>query len=358
MNDLFRGAGGRALAQRVLEAMEAEAVSPSPNNYAVWAAHLTGANADLSKALELRRRDGLDDTVCSALYAEYLAPDRLDAAVADTGAKMQAELTETISALESAGRDIKAYGHTLEGASGALDAGADPEGLKRLVSKLREETRAQHARNQVLESRLQESTDTVRQLQSVLKDTREEAERAKEQAQTDALTGIANRLRFDAALRDGVAQASCAGSPYSVILVDIDHFKRFNDTWGHQTGDQIIKFVARCIQRSADDHHIVARYGGEEFAVLAPGATSAEATLLAEKVRKVVEAKQLMRKSTNESLGTVTVSIGVAQLEAHDGPDEVLERADRRLYASKRGGRNRVTATGDGQPRPQAACAA
>ncbi len=358
MNDLFRGAEGRALAQRVLETMATEAISPSPNNYAVWAAHLTGANADLSKALEARRREGLDDTVCGTLYTEYLAPDRLDDAVADTGAKMQAELTETISALESAGRDIQAYGDTLEGASGALDAGADGEGLKRVVAKLREETRAQHARNQELESRLQDSTATVRQLQSVLKDTREEAERAKVQAQTDALTGIANRLRFDSALREGVEEANRNSTPYSVILLDIDHFKRFNDTWGHQTGDQIIKFVARCIQRSAEDHHIVARYGGEEFAVLAPGATSAHATVLAEKVRKVVEAKQLMRKSTNESLGTVTVSIGVAQLEGDDGPEEVLDRADRRLYASKRGGRNRVTATGDGQTRPEAARAA
>lgn len=332
--------------------MAGEAISPTPHHYAVWASHLTGAHPQLSQALEAQRKAGLDDAACESLYQRFLAPKAFDAAVADTGAKMQAELSETITALESAGRHVQAYGDTLEGASGALAEGTDAESLTQLVAKLQEETRQQQARNRHLEERLQESSDAVRQLQHTLESTRAEAERAKEQAQTDALTGVANRLRFDQALSDGVAAAHRDNTPYSVVLVDIDHFKRFNDTWGHQTGDQIIKFVARCIQRSADDDHVVARYGGEEFAVLAPGADGARAAKLAEKVRKVVEAKQLMRKSTNESLGNVTVSVGVAELAPQDGPMDVLSRADRRLYASKRNGRNRVTATGEGEARP------
>ncbi len=354
MNATLRGDRGRELARRVLAAMEEHAITPTPDNYAVWIAHMAGEAAEISKAFEDQRKAGqaVDDAFCAALYTAHLGTRDLSREVLSTGERMEAELADTITELQSAGRTAKHYGETLQGARGALLETQDTAALHRLVEHLHDQTQTQLAYARRLEQRLEDSSASVSQLKEMLADTRREAEEAQVRANTDALTGIANRLRFNEALNQGVSHSHREDEPLSLVLVDIDHFKRFNDTWGHPTGDQIIRFVAKTIEKQADDAHVVARYGGEEFAVVATQSDLRAAAALAERVRTAVEAKQLMRKSTNESLGNVTVSIGVAALEPNDTPDMLLSRADRRLYASKRQGRNRVTAHGDGEERP------
>lgn len=355
MSDAFRGRQGQEFARRALDAMSDLDITPSPENYAVWATHIAGESPSLSKVIQKHQNAGrpVDDSFCGALYAKYLMRQVTSDEMLETSAAVEAQLRETQSVLQTAGEQAEAYGDTLQDASGALSESADASTLSRLVNELREQTQQQIERNRALESRLDESSKTVSDLRTVLEKTQKEAETAKQQAVTDALTGLSNRLRFDSALSEGVTAAKRDKKPYAVMLVDIDHFKRFNDTWGHQTGDQIIRFVAKTIQTIAGKGNVVARYGGEEFAVLAPSARTAEAAFLAEKVRAAVEAKQLMRRSTNESLGSVTVSIGVAELEGDETPDALVGRADRRLYASKHNGRNQVTSAGEGEERKQ-----
>jgi diguanylate cyclase len=129
----------------------------------------------------------------------------------------------------------------------------------------------------------------------------------------------------------------------SVILCDIDFFKRVNDTFGHQTGDQVIRFIASVMDNSKPTGGLVARIGGEEFAMLAPKTNLEQAAVIAEKIRLVVKGKRLVRRSTNIDLGEITVSLGVAERHLKEQTASVLERADEALYASKRTGRNKVT---------------
>jgi diguanylate cyclase len=157
---------------------------------------------------------------------------------------------------------------------------------------------------------------------------------------TDGLTNLANRKSFDEAVARACAEPA---SKASLAVIDIDHFKRFNDTWGHQTGDQVIRYVASVIGRVGQDPRTAARYGGEEFALLFPSEMIGDVMGELEQMRQEIASRMLKRRSTNEDLGTVTISIGVAQRHANETSMSFVERADAALYESKRGGRNRIT---------------
>jgi diguanylate cyclase len=126
------------------------------------------------------------------------------------------------------------------------------------------------------------------------------------------------------------------------MLTDIDHFKAFNDNFGHLTGDQVLRLVAMAVKHNVKGKDTAARYGGEEFAVVLPNTALRAAVTVADHIRRAVMAKELMKRSTGEHLGRITISIGVAALRKGDSGQSLIERADTCLYAAKRHGRNRV----------------
>jgi diguanylate cyclase len=144
-----------------------------------------------------------------------------------------------------------------------------------------------------------------------------------------------------------VQNALASGEPLSLVMFDIDHFKYFNDTYGHLTGDQVLRLVATSLKQTIKGQDITARYGGDEFAVLLPDTALRQALTVADHIRRAVMSKELKKKSTGEMLGRVTVSIGVSMLEPGDNTDSLIERADVCLYAAKRAGRNRVVCEAD-----------
>jgi diguanylate cyclase (GGDEF)-like protein len=159
-------------------------------------------------------------------------------------------------------------------------------------------------------------------------------------AEIDPLTGIANRRGFDAALDRVLAQARRSGSPAALLLLDLDHFKTVNDTWGHQVGDFVLQAVARTIRqelRGSED--VAARLGGEEFAVALPGARADHALLVAERMRRAVAGIDIRRADSRIGL---SISIGVAAARETDLPEALLSLADAALYRAKANGRNRV----------------
>jgi diguanylate cyclase len=131
------------------------------------------------------------------------------------------------------------------------------------------------------------------------------------------------------------------------MLTDIDHFKAFNDNFGHLTGDQVLRLVAMAVKHNVKGKDTAARYGGEEFAVVLPNTALRAAVTVAEHIRRAVMAKELMKRSTGEQLGGITISIGVAALRKGDSGQSLIERADICLYAAKRHGRNRVMCEAD-----------
>lgn len=173
------------------------------------------------------------------------------------------------------------------------------------------------------------------------------------QASTDALTGLANRRVFDETLARDMARCGRAGTPLSLILLDVDHFKRYNDTYGHQAGDECLVMVADAIKgglhRPAD---LAARYGGEEFAVILPETDSEGAAAVAERIRQAITAASIVRIG---SIGTrITASLGVAEYNLDTAlatPADLIRDADAALYAAKTNGRDRVVVDKVDNPR-------
>ena len=175
---------------------------------------------------------------------------------------------------------------------------------------------------------------------------------------TDALTALANRKHFESTLNEAVAQYRRDGQPLSVLLCDIDHFKKFNDTYGHAGGDEALQSVAKTLRESCRATDVVARYGGEEFALVLPGVMSGRATDLLERIRRVLAVKPIHLPNRSKPV-SLTVSIGVA-LWPDDAQNaaEILQCADQRLYQAKSQGRDRVVGPAPGRHRTPAQRAA
>jgi len=174
------------------------------------------------------------------------------------------------------------------------------------------------------------------------------------ESRTDPLTELANRKHFDESINEAIRSAGQCGEPLSLLMIDIDHFKSVNDTFGHTTGDQVLRLVAISLKQNIKGQDLAARYGGEEFAIVLPNTGLKQGIAVADHVRRAVMAKELKKKSTGEIIGRITLSIGVASLLQGDTRESLIERADKCLYAAKRGGRNRVVGIVDSRMMPDA----
>ncbi|NCO33829.1 MAG: hypothetical protein AUJ92_03340 [Armatimonadetes bacterium CG2_30_59_28] len=168
-------------------------------------------------------------------------------------------------------------------------------------------------------------------------------ERMEQMSVTDGLTGVANRRCFDTRIREEALKARRYNLPLSVIMLDIDHFKTFNDTYGHAVGDEVLKSLAITLKENVRETDFVARYGGEEFVIVSPDCDSDRATGTAERLREIVESISVWGNSEHPNL-SVTISLGVGNMPEDSSTEESLVKAaDDALYYSKENGRNRVT---------------
>lgn len=326
------------LARTALAAMETHKVWPTALNFELWVHYVAAKDSPLGAEIDqmLEANEPFTDAVGETLAAKFLPKQKLSSEILDTGDALSKELDSVTRAIVSARESSEAYDQELANASESL-AGEDTGKIKSMVETLTQATQRVRQENQTLESQLADTTAEVGRLREHLEQTRREA-------MTDGLTGLANRKSFDEALEQACQQAEAEGGTLSLAVLDIDHFKAFNDTWGHQTGDQVLRYVASVIGRFGDAPRTAARYGGEEFALIFPGETARAALAMLEDIRLEVASRVLKRRSTNEDLGAVTLSAGLAERHAGEGPAALIERADAALYASKRGGRNRTSA--------------
>lgn len=167
-------------------------------------------------------------------------------------------------------------------------------------------------------------------------------EKLRDQSLRDPLTGLFNRRFFEESLDRELRRATRKKSSLALLFIDIDHFKKFNDSFGHDAGDMVLQEVAEVFREHFRSEDVVCRFGGEEFAVLLPDSGSTDAYRRAEELRAKVESRRL--EFRGRSLDRVTISIGIADVPEHAAtPEELLRAADQSLYFSKRTGRNRVT---------------
>ena len=308
-----------------------------PRNYEVWYAYATGYNPTLNQTINetLTRNGTLSAADVDQIYETYLSPARLSDRIDNVGSQIVEEIEQVMAMVDAAVGSATQYTESLAHATQDLGTAKDRDGLRAVVERLVRATRDMEENNTRLETSLKASKLEISQLQVNLEAVRNES-------LTDPLTSLANRKYFDSALEKNIAQSVATGEPVALLLIDIDHFKAFNDTFGHLTGDQVLRLVAIALKQNVKGQDIAARYGGEEFAIILPGTTLRSALTVADHVRRAVMTKELMKRSTGEHLGRVTVSIGVASLRKGETAQSLIERADNCLYSAKRYGRNRV----------------
>jgi diguanylate cyclase len=232
-----------AIARAALAAMGRNGVPPDPRNFAVWYTHCAGQRPDLSSAIEalLATRDPLTSLHNEELYVRFLTGEP-DAAQLESLERLHTTVEQVLGTIDESRSVTRDYGRTLADCSVELDA-VDRNGLRAAIARLVSGTKQMSERTRALEEQLKVSRDEIHEL-------RESLVSLEREAQTDALTEIANRKSFDLRLRHAVATAWESGTELSLLLLDIDHFKQFNDTHGHQIGDQVLRLVAHGLTES------------------------------------------------------------------------------------------------------------
>ncbi len=308
-----------------------------PRNYEIWYVYATGYNAPLNKIINetLARNGKLTEADLEQIYDTYLSHIKTTDRIDKVGARVIGEIDDVVDVLSEALGMTRSYDASLSDAAKELLLAKKADQIKSIIESLLHSTSEMRETNKTLEDRLILAKNEISNLQQSLEAIRAES-------LTDPLTGLGNRKYFDRMIDMAVQSALASGEPLSLLLFDIDHFKSFNDSYGHLTGDQVLRLVGLSLKQTIKGQDITARYGGEEFAVVLPNTALRQALTVADHIRRAVMAKELKKKSTGEILGRVTISVGVSMLKQDDDTDALIERADACLYAAKRNGRNRV----------------
>lgn len=309
----------------------------NPLTFALWYEYAAGINPQLNNDVgqRLAASAPIDDAAVADLYNRRIAPvdDETLGRIGDEMQRLMSGLADTAS---QTGSRAGAFGQKLEGLSAAL--GAQPsDALAPWLSEMAASTADMKSSVEALQHRVSLGESEIRKLRSDL-------DRACNEALLDPLTGILNRKGFDRRLAEAFEQPAGDGSAHYLVMFDIDHFKRVNDTHGHVMGDRVIQAVAEILRTTViDPAHAVMRYGGEEFAMLLPRCSRKQCTELAEAVRARTKAMRIRSRKTQEVLLSITISGGATHLQPADDASTLIARADAALYQSKSAGRDRLT---------------
>ncbi len=309
----------------------------TPRNYEVWYTYATGYNPSLNQMVNetLAKNGTLTDADLEQVHTTYISATRFSDKIDSVGTRVMDEINQVMAMMDAAVGSASSYTESLTDATDKLGNSKDRESLRAIVESLVATASEMKQNNHALEQRLHASKEQINQLQENLEVVRTES-------LTDPLTSLSNRKHFDESLALAIAESAERSEPLSLVMTDIDHFKNFNDTWGHLTGDQVLRLVAMSLKQNVKGQDITARYGGEEFAVILPNTVLRSALIVADHIRRAVMSKELMKRSTGQNLGRVTISLGCATARKGDTVQSLIARADACLYAAKRNGRNRV----------------
>jgi len=325
------------LLRLALAHMGKHAAAFNPLTFTLWYEYAAGRYPKLSSALEELIQAGkpIDDEAVLKLSEKHLFP--ADEQAMD---RVRLEMQRVIQGVQQSATQTSSragiFGAQLDGLSEAL-ASNDVNRLQPQLAQMQAGTEQMKQSIGALQTKVQVSQSEIEQLRGDL-------ERARGEALVDPLTGVLNRKGFDQRLKAMIDQPPAAGMAHCVVMLDIDHFKKVNDTHGHLMGDRVIQAMGEILKASlASIPGVAARYGGEEFAILMPSTTVDDCAKVAETVRLRTKALKIRNRTTQEVLVTVTVSGGVAAMRPSEGAQQLVARADAALYASKNGGRDRVT---------------
>ena len=322
-----------ALLKQAIPLMVRHNIAPNPVHYALWYTYSKGQEPELNRHLDrvVRDFDYFPPESAAKLFREYIIHDELE----DARIGQQ----QAISLVDGMERDVShnvkgninfqaSLGYCLE----MLDEPIDDR-LPSILSELQQSTQLMQDQQELFLSQLHAA-------QSEIKNLRGKLERAQLAATLDGLTQVFNRDTFTRLLEQALSNAP---QTVALVMLDIDHFKQFNDQYGHPLGDRVLQHVGQVLRDSLPPHATAARYGGEEFCVILKQCSDlASAHAFAEQLRLKIQSLRIKARKADKVLDTITASLGVALFEAGDTLESLVTRADDALYQAKRNGRNRV----------------
>jgi len=324
-----------------LERIHKEALLPTPENYALWYVYYSEENPEIIRAIDILVATGqaITNERCQEIHQRFLSDSSENERVRQVGDKIQTTIKEMSGMVTNVKEATSKYNTRLNEVNDQISKkkSISKEEVEIILKDVMEGTQDMMKHNQTLEEELGRSSKAMKELQRDLELVRKEA-------LTDGLTNLSNRKAFDAEIRRAAREAQKDGMAFSLLMMDIDHFKSFNDNYGHQVGDQVLRLVARTLIDGVKGRDMAARFGGEEFAILLPETNLQAALKVAESLRKAVARKEVINRNSGDKLGRITLSGGVAQYVAGENVEDLIERADAALYTAKHNGRNQIAA--------------
>ncbi|HMB77994.1 MAG TPA: GGDEF domain-containing protein [Kiloniellaceae bacterium] len=335
----------QVLSRRTLELMAQQDIPANPANFTLWYSYFIGSPPELKAAVDQiwDERGAIDAELSRDLYARFLGENDPGRHIVEASSAIEEKINQLLKYVEQSTENTDGFGKKMADLSGDLVRGLEKGDAVEVVRRILLETQNVVAKGKALEKKLSESTEEVHRLRENLNAVRHEA-------WTDGLTGIANRKCFDVGLEEAAATARAEKTPLSLLLADIDRFKKFNDTYGHRIGDQVLRLVAQSLKDGVKGADLPARYGGEEFAIVLPETERGNAAILANNLRDRLARKELKNIRTDALYGRITISVGVAQYRPGEPLAELVQRADEALYEAKAAGRDCVMTEADLRP--------
>jgi diguanylate cyclase len=327
----------KELLKQVISFIGAHRLSANPINYTVCYEYLHGTQPALTREIEknIAKKIQLTDQIMQKWFDTFLSDDD-DSSLKQSQSDLDSIISKLAESTSLAEENVNQFSQTLSlGEKELVNSSSSPEAI---VSYLLLSTRSMQASMEEMRQEIQESKQEINSLQDRLKS-------AVEEALSDPLTGLINRKGLSLAIESLVLPLETSNSYPCLLMLDIDHFKKINDTFGHPLGDRVIKVVADILKSQIKGKDTAARYGGEEFCILLPETELSDAAKVAENIRQAIENSQIKRASDNQIICRMTISIGVARYQPNETILGLFERADGALYQSKNEGRNRVTCT-------------
>lgn len=310
--------------------------APTPLYYTLFYNYSAGKSLRLNSEVDalIKAQGVLEQDDAVALFQRFFSVGG-ETLIEDIRRELVAMVAQVIGSLiDIAGKTSLVN----ERISAQIDRLADtkkPSEVVEAATAIIAETREFVTESRQLEAEFSTSVEEMKRL-------KQELSNAKREAAIDSLTGLYNRRAFDRRLDELIEQVNGEEACFCLLLFDIDHFKRINDSYGHIVGDKVLSEFGKQLGRLIRGGDFLARYGGEEFAILLPRTRLTNAFTVAENVRTTLERVRLKRSQSAQSLEAITVSIGVADYRSNEAREELIARCDRALYRAKNLGRNRT----------------
>jgi diguanylate cyclase len=313
----------------------------TPKNYSVWYKYVSGTDSELRKTIDsmLEKGEVFSEETNETLYWHFCA-EKDENQLRDLRDDLQQILMTILREVTELTGQTQKYGSFIAGSVKTLSENPSPGEVRDIVKAIIDETKTLGSFGKTVQAKLAETTD-------VLEALKKDFEQVKTEALVDFLTGAPNRKAFDQALTECISEATSDKKNLALLLIDIDHFKRFNDEYGHLIGDYVLKFVVKKIKEMVKGRDFLSRFGGEEFAVILPQTPLVGAKTVAENIRSYFAQATLKEIATLRNLGKISVSIGAACYRSGESPETLITRCDRALYSAKNAGRNRVATESD-----------